>query len=355
MQILPLSPEICRKIASFLAGPERRDLLALCLTCKAFQREAEPRIYTQLVFGDPQRTLGACNTIINNERLALLVRTFWFNLEPRCSRVNLGRDFWLVVQKALIATANLEVLLICDNTFSNSWIFDAPEISFRLREARLKFAWDASIVRFLETQQSLRMLHFYDAVDDVPHHMQPYALPDLKMFDGTLMIGTQFLSSNISHLQLVVDSEPGPALTFLSLFGSLRKTLRAFSLLDVPEELTIRVLSILSQTLPDLRHIGLFPYPMTANTQRHEFHKDLMTMHYLYSIELDLARWNPLPNSPSSQRSLAAELRTFCPSITVVIFWMGTTRIRWAYSNQQWQSRVETQQFPQLSETWRLV
>lgn len=262
IDMLPLSPEICSNIAAFLSG-SHKDLLSLCLTCKAFQREAEAKIYSVIVLDSPERALIACNTITCNERLALLVRTFWFSLNDRlftANDINLGHDFWAVIRRTLIAVSNLEVLLLCDNAYTNTWIFDTPEISFRVREARLKFVWDANITKFLQSQSNLRTLLFNDPVDEVVEQLPPNSLSDLRMFDGTLSIGLQLLHTKIHHLQLVVDTEWW--IENLPRFTALRRSLRSLSLLDVPEDASQRAVSIISQVLPDLRHLGIFPYPM---------------------------------------------------------------------------------------------
>ena len=259
-EMLALSPELCGRIVQ-VASNRRQDLLALCLTCKAFQREAEIKLYTRLVFTEPDKVIKACNTLMKNERLAMCVRTFWFNQD---TRRNLGQPFWSALQAALIVMPNLENLLLCDNSYANSWILDNPRIQFRLREAKLRLTWDAHLIRFLETQTSLRSLHLYDPVEEViTGALSPNAVPDLQAFDGSLMIGIQFLPSSISHLQLIVDCDADQFLDLLSRFGVVRKTLRALSLLDIPEEATLGALKIISEILPDLRYLGLVPYPIT--------------------------------------------------------------------------------------------
>jgi len=262
-EMLALSPELCGRIVQ-VASNRRQDLLALCLTCKAFQREAEVRIYTQLVFTEPEKVLRACDTVINNERLAICVRTFWFNQDTRRSPPNLGQPFWSALQAALIVMPNIESLLLCDNSYANSWILDNPRIQFRLREAKLRLTWDAHLIRFLENQTSLRSLHLYDPVEEViTGVLPPNAVPDLQTFDGSLMIGIQFLPSSISHIQLIVDCDPDQFLDILARFGIVRKTLRALSLLDIPEEAALGALKIISEVLPDIRYLGLLPYPIT--------------------------------------------------------------------------------------------
>ena len=261
--MLSLSPEICKRIVQ--NALYWRDVLSLCLTCRAFQKEAEIRIYNQLQFADPRRAAMACTTVIENERLALHVKSFWFNQQnDRQRQADLGRDFWSLVQKALISMCNIELLVLCDRSFVNGWVLDNPAIQFRLKEAKLWFVWNPPLTRFLERQTTLQTLHFADALDDINHQITPGALPDLRIFDGTLMVAMQLLSCPIGHLQAVIDEDPGPVFGLLQLLGNLRKTLSSLSLLDVPEEWATRFLGCISGALPGLKHLGIFPYPILS-------------------------------------------------------------------------------------------
>ncbi|KAJ3500720.1 hypothetical protein NLJ89_g9669 [Agrocybe chaxingu] len=337
--MLALSPELCGKIIQFTSH-RRRDLLSLCLTCKAFQREAEARIYAQLIFADPRRALQACTTVVHNERLALHVRTFCFNQEGTRHPVDLGREFWLVVQRALINMSNLEILILCDNTYMNGWVLDNPAIQFSLQDCKLRFRWEAPVIRFLKRQDGLRSLYLYDPFEDLSETLPQGALPTLQTFDGTFLVGMQMVRSPITHMQVLIDVEPASVLASLPRLAQMKKTLRGLNLVDVMEEISLPALELITRALPDLRHLGLFSYPMT---NRHEFHKYLLPMHSLRSIELDVSRWNPPPSVPAGQRALACELQTFCSTIDKVLFWTGTSRFRWIYTTH-WMHRVETTQ-----------
>lgn len=260
---IPLSPEICSRIVRLTSSSTRRgDLVTLCLTCKAFQREAEVGLYDSLAFSDPQRAHLACQTIIRNSRLGLLVHSFWFSQDSR-RPPPLGRAFWVAIQSALSRMHNLEYLVLFDSTFSNSWIFDPAHIKFQLLEARLRFTWDAPLIKFLETQRGLRSLHTYDQVDEariLP--LRPGTLPTLEVFDGTLMVGLQALTSPLTHMQMMVDKDVLPhLLTILPRLSNFHKTLRGLSLLDIPEELVSKALNVVSSACLNLQHIGLLPLP----------------------------------------------------------------------------------------------
>lgn len=260
---IPLSPEICSRIVRLASSTARRgDLTALCLTCKAFQREAEVRLYDALAFSDPQRAHLACQTIIQNDRLGLLVHSFWFTQESR-RPPPLGRAFWITIKGALNRMHNLEYLVLYDGTFSNSWIFDPAEIKFQLRETKLRFTWDASLVKFMEGQRKLHALQTCDHMDDSNRlPLSPGTLPLLRIFDGTLMVGMQMLLCPLTHLQMSVDTEVLPQLLILlPRLSNLHKTLRGFSLTDIPEDLACKVLQIISSVCPKIHHVGFLPFP----------------------------------------------------------------------------------------------
>ncbi|KAF5374182.1 hypothetical protein D9615_008866 [Tricholomella constricta] len=350
---IPLSGEICARIVQSLGPVTRRGvpghLAALCRTCKAFQREAEVKLYDSLFFSDPARAHLACRTVSQNERLALLVRTFWFSYESR--RPALPRQFWMGVQNALNQMSNLENLSIFDNTLANSWILDPTHIKFQLHDAKLRFTWDATLIQFLESQPKLQKLQTIDrSVDTDRLPLSPGSLLALNSFDGTLMVGMHMLSSPLTHLQMLLENEVLPQfMSLLPRLWNVHKTLRALSLLELPEELVPDTLSILSSTCPNLVHIGLFPLPPI---NRHDIHHSLMYMHHLKSIQLDIAAWSPQPNL-AAQRALAAELMVFCPSIRHVVFWINSTRFRWHYVHE-WLHHVDVQQHPQIDSTWTL-
>ena len=258
---MPLSPELCSRIVQWI-NQRRGDLAALCLTCKAFQREAEIKLYETLMLGDPNRAHIACSTIATQERFGCLVRSIYLYQDTRRQTL-LPRQFWVTVQGALTRMHNLEFLFICDPSFSNSWILDPTKIKFQLREAKLRFTWDTRLVKFLESQKKLRLLQNFDGSEDhVRLGIQPHALPALQVFDGPLMIAAQLVSCPLTHIQVIIDPEVAPQL--LSLLPRLAKvhaTLRGLNFLEMPDELVSKALSIVSTTCPNLRHIGLLPLP----------------------------------------------------------------------------------------------
>lgn len=346
---LTLSPELCAKIVQW-SSSKRSDLAALCLTSKAFQREAEVKLYANLNFSMTTQAHLACRTLIAQDRLASLVKVFWFNQDNRRTATLLGPAFWEAIHGALTKMRNLENLLLFDHGYSNTWIFDPTQIHFQLLEAKLRFAWDMNVVRFLESQKRLQVFHLYDQMEEIGAEINPARLPPLNVLDAALMIGIQFFSCPLTHLQLVLDSDILPSLLLEILAGlaPLHKTLRSLNLLEMHEILSTRAFEIVANCCPLLRHVGHFPLPIE---NRHEFHASLLRLHYLRTIELDVTRWVPQPIL-TSQRALATEIKTFCPTIRTVAFWMGATRFKWTYSGEAWNQRTDTYQHPQYTFVW---
>ncbi|KAF8184164.1 hypothetical protein BJ912DRAFT_853283 [Pholiota molesta] len=373
--MLPLSPQICRSIALTLSTGDshRRDLAALCLTCKALQREATPHLYARLAFADPAPCLAACRTLTSTppDQLGTHVRTFAFNPDPLLAHTSaVPRAFWEALQAAFAVMPNLEMLVLSDFAFAHSWVLDpgaGADPAFQLKDARLRLPCDAHLLRFLHTQTSLRALQLYGGLEDPapvadaasaePEASALPPLPALQVFDGPLLLGARLLSGcsagQLRHVQLVVDCERTSAVPLLrGVVQTLRGTLQSVNVLDLHGEDTgLEVLSMLCGAIDGLRHVGVFAYPMVG---RYQFHKHLIRHGpSLRSIELDLTRWNPPPTPPASQRMLADELRTFCPALRVVIFWVGRARVRWEVHRsgrdgegggaewEQWVSRVE--------------
>ncbi|KAF8073377.1 hypothetical protein FPV67DRAFT_1477565 [Lyophyllum atratum] len=345
-----LSAEICSRIVQSVGvGPKRGhgDLAALCRTCRAFQREAEVRLYHSLFFLDPDRAHSACRTLSHTPRLALFVHSF--TLE---SRRPLTHSFWLGVKEALEQMSNLEILVLYDSTFANGWVLNSTDIKFQLHHAKLRFVWDVPLVRFLENQHKLQTLHTFDRMEDVERlPISPDSFPMLQSFDGTLMIGMQMLPSPLVYLQMMIDNDLLPHLmTLLPRLSKVHKTLRSLSLLDLPEELVGETLSIVSSVCPNLLALGLIQLPVI---HRQEFHHSLMHMHHLKFIQLDVLGWAPHPNIPA-QRALASEIRTYCPSVHHVVFWIGATRFRWHFVEEayEWHSQVDAHQHPHYDTLW---
>lgn len=263
--MVSLSPELCGRIAYFTGSNNLRDLRALNLVSKAFQKGAEPRLYRTLHFRDPRRAILACRSIVNNPRLGPHVHCFGFQQDDRLRNVpvNLGRDFWGLIQGALVTMSNLEILHLLDASFSNSWLLDFPTTPFLLKHLDIRFSWDKHIVSFIDSQKELRILHAYDPGDEpIISSILPESAPDLRVFDGSMTVGLQFVTrpNKLARVQLFVDGMGDTPLDQLSRFRHMSKTLRTLNFMEVPAHLSLPILRIVAEAYPNLEHLGVFPY-----------------------------------------------------------------------------------------------
>ncbi|TFK22932.1 hypothetical protein FA15DRAFT_757650 [Coprinopsis marcescibilis] len=344
------SQELLGRIVQFVE-PKRIYLLHLCLVSKAFQREAEARLYSYMAFVDPRRAQLACRTIVESDRLASLVKQFWFTQEHnlRQGHTRLPRSFWALIRQALVQMRNLEILSLQDYMCENSWIFDAPDIKFQLIEARLRSSWDSNTVRFLNTQQKLRWLQFVDPRETLGAGSlgrdKGLVLPNLAIFEGNSSVGNNFLATSpLTHMQIAADAHTGANLRHLP------KTIISLNILELPESSVVTVVDTVSQTCPAIRHLGQLALPVL---HREGLLYCLTRLKYLRSVEVDITHWSPIP-IPNAQRSLAAELKTFAPSLRTVVFWVKHNRFRWIHNPQTqfWSYKLENNQHRMGGHLW---
>lgn len=204
-----------------------------------------------------------------SRRHAQYVRTFTFVPDTRSARLPASslHTLWATLQCALENMPQLEALRLSDMAFAHSWVFGSRALPVRLRELRLRFAWDAHTVSFVARQRELRSLQIYDAIDDAGpmlHRAVDISLPKLLTFDGTLSIGVQFVTCMLERVQLTVDCESAATLAYIDKFAPLHGRLKAMCLLDPTDDVVVPVMETLVRILPDLEYIGTLPYPMTS-------------------------------------------------------------------------------------------
>jgi len=258
-----LPPQVCKRIVRWT---RRSDLVALCLTCRALQREAEVKLYETIGSGSVQVTFRACQSITSQARLGPYVRSFYVFQDTRRSQRELSKEFWGAVQRALSKMRSLECLFIHDPVYANSWVLgDIARIPFQLQEARLLFYWDSNLVRFLESQNKLKSLHTFDGPDGDPSlQLEVGSLPELQVFDGSLVAAEHIVpvTTSLTHMQVALHrgSESG-LLTFIPRL-SLLSSLRALNLLHLSERLAVQAVQLIATTCCTLRHLGLIPLPL---------------------------------------------------------------------------------------------
>ncbi|KAI6041427.1 hypothetical protein EDC04DRAFT_2565716 [Pisolithus marmoratus] len=347
-----LPAQVCERIVRWA---RRSDLVSLCLTCKALQREAEVKLYEIIMSGNTQVVFRACQSIISRARLGPYVRALYIFQNNGHCRSALPEDFWGVVQLALSTMRSLQCLVIHDPTYSNGWVLsDISHIPFQLQEARLFFYWDRNFVRFLESQNQLKSLHIVDGPDnDSSLKLEVGSLPELQVFDGILMAAEHIIAvtTSITHLQVALDTNSeADFLTFIPKLARLT-SLGTLSILHLPEYLAARAFPLIAATCCTLRHIGMIPLPLPGPNSNY-FYRALLSMHQLRVLEVNTAAWTPQPTG-IQQRILASEIRVYCPSIEYVCFWTGGGRTLWILDGNDWSYHSDNAHHLQLDALWK--
>ncbi|KIK98531.1 hypothetical protein PAXRUDRAFT_133987 [Paxillus rubicundulus Ve08.2h10] len=347
------SPEICNRIVRWT---RRGDLTTLCLTCKPLQREAEAKLYEVIMSGNIQITSRACQSIVSQPRLGSYVRSFGFFQDGRRSQREISEQFWSTLQLALSKMRSLECLFIQDPSFANSWILgDVVHMPFQLLEAKLLFYWDAHLVKFLESQNKLRNLHTIDGpANNASLQLEAGSLSELRVFDGPLAAAEPivFVATTLTHLQVALEkNSEADVLALIPKLSHVAASLRALSILHLPEALAMEVFRSITTTCPQLRHIGTIPLPLPSKNSN-RFHRALMGVNQLRILEVDVTSWTPQPTG-ILQRALAAEIRIYCPSIEYICFGAGATRTLWMVDGNDWSCHSETGQHSQFDALWK--
>lgn len=347
------SPEVWSRIVRWT---RRSDLVALCLTCKTLQREAEVKLYEVIMSGNIQITSRACQSIVSQPRLGSYVRSFGFFQDSRRSQQEISEQFWGTLQLALSKMRSLEYLFIQDPSFANSWILgDIAHMPFQLLEAKLLFYWDAHLVKFLESQNKLKNLHTIDGpANNASLQLVAGSLSELRVFDGPLAAAEPIVlvATTLTHLQVALEkNSEADVLALIPKLSHVTASLRALSILHLPEALAMEAFRSIATTCPQLRHIGTIPLPLPSKNSN-RFHRALMAVNQLRILEVDVTSWTPQPTG-ILQRVFAAEIRIYCPSIEYICFGAGATRTLWMVDGNDWSCHSETGQHSQFDALWK--
>ena len=260
-----LSPEIYGQLVQWT---DNNTLCALAQVSKALRPVAERPLYRTVYARDAEDAFNACLALATRggER-GPYVRRFYFY--PRSSRLTvLPEHFWQAVKVALTLMVNLDVLVLHDPTFTNTWVLSGPEIKFQLREANLVLQWDRTLVDFLETQDRLVSLHVEDSLEDGPlAAIAPGKLDTLRVLHAPPLVVAELLACPLTHLQIEVDSDTAAIVPTIMLdLGRIMKSLLSLQVIYLPENMALEVFHIISTSVyaPTLYRLGALPYPVQS-------------------------------------------------------------------------------------------
>ncbi|EKM49891.1 uncharacterized protein PHACADRAFT_33425 [Phanerochaete carnosa HHB-10118-sp] len=363
MQNSMLPVEILDRIVQF---SYQQELLVLSRTSRQLQPLAETRIYEAVLLRDNNAAFRACQALAARDfvRCSYVKRFYFWQDQRFCQRGPMPEPFWRLIQTVLTKTVNLENLYMYDDSFSNTWIFQA-QLPFQLTEAWLNFRWDDKLVTFLERQDRLKVLYLtsgpYD--EEVSHRApQSGSLPALETVEAPMHVTFDLLACSTLRLSFMIDDDNALLFSnFLEAMASTNKTLRSLHVIAVPEFLATDTLRILgSSTLATtLRHLGVLSLPLGEHdTQRHQLHRSLLSFSRLETLQVDVAHWQNGAMMPHAHRLLATELRTYCPTLVRIVFWQGVSETVWRFDedNGQWKGQqVPGPRYAQREHLWRDV
>lgn len=264
------------------------DFLSLCQTSKALQTICEPLIYRKIADTSVVRIFLACRTLARNERLAehvtqlFILRDDYPRLPTQQQQQQLQQlsaaiqtEFHGTLHAALKHTKNLVNLVISDRIpiSSNFYRYSSINWKFQLHELVLQGPiWDYNTRELLSTQPALKMIKYHEAIEgsiyDDHNAILPGALPNLEIFDGGFKLSSCSLLPSkppIRNLQIAIGPDEISEKSYFLYLDKLvyvATTLTSLSLLKIPEDFAFKTVDVIARCCPNLRHLGMIPWPM---------------------------------------------------------------------------------------------
>ncbi|KAH8106377.1 hypothetical protein DFH11DRAFT_1516667 [Phellopilus nigrolimitatus] len=328
----------------------RSDLCSLARVSKSFQNAAERALYNTLFMDDPELTVELCDTLSAGDLRATFVDALTIFVTSSADRDDedqqsngLPGEYWNRLAAALRRMTRLRFFnLHIDHNPSYAWILSG--CIFKLHSFHCDLAWDANLVKFLNTQDKLRDLYLADYASTTPPTSQPEGetvLPVIPPATVTLHPDSLRALSTIecSFIDAISALVPGRPVVrvktcfsredalektaeLLNLGTSLRRSSMRVCSLDLAdgsytEDFSLTMLNEVARRLPELRYLGTLVLPV--GLERLQFFGLLMRLRRLCAIELEVSEWVPAP-TPQAMRALASELRLYCPSVKCMVF-----------------------------------
>lgn len=249
------------------------EIAQLSQVCKSLQAIAEPKLYQNLTIRECTLAYHVLSSLyIRDCFRAPYVRRLYMWQDPRAGqRVTLPGQFWMLVQRVLLKTTNLEYLYLHDDSCTNTWVFQKI-FPFQLKEVHLHFFWDEALVAFLVSQSSLKLLTVWDPgleeeENDAAQRIVPHgSLPALETFEGPLHAAVDLLAcDHLKRICLSADEETAALFaTYLPALASSNSVITSLNVVSVPDYLVLYTLQVLSGSplAERLRHLGLLSLPL---------------------------------------------------------------------------------------------
>ncbi|KAL1743666.1 hypothetical protein HDZ31DRAFT_40393 [Schizophyllum fasciatum] len=346
------SPEVCKRIVSFLNPFASSDLKTLCLTSKAFERAARPVLYRLVSLTEFNQAISFTQRIRDNPELGKMIYELRIITRhqlrlPAQALEEYTLYYWKGVLEVLARAPNLTALFIYDSFLDTFPPLSADAVfPFQLERCTLRLCWNDSLVRFLTTQHALSVLQCYDLADE----RGTLAIPDgcwpkMHSFAGSLTSAMEIAEGAAPRLQclcLRLDTATSPTVAYyLPQLDALRPTLRSLKLVGLDAHDVDSAISAAARFFPDLQFIGALPLPPVERTA---FCEALTRFNDLRHIQVDLNRWRPQPQSPAPLRAIVTQLKIFAPTLRMVTIWMPHGKWMWMIRDGEWEPNPDATQ-----------
>ncbi|KAJ7244094.1 hypothetical protein C8J57DRAFT_1556092 [Mycena rebaudengoi] len=217
-------------LTEIIANTAPADQVALCRVSKLFNRLARRVLYRTLALASPRAVLACCHSLVSNQELALLVKSFDIN----ASKLDGIYDAIDLISATLACTANIEALTLVFACGAPSYIECIDSRTFpALRRLVLRADLDAepALLAFLQRHPRIGVLKLFGPAASFAALLSATGvpcLPDLKYLKATAAVfpladpldplpPLRALTAYSASLTKLVRYRPGPNLDLIAL------------------------------------------------------------------------------------------------------------------------------------------
>ena len=264
--------ELYREIIQYVSS--RRDLCNVSIASHALQSEAEYFIYRSIDSSRRSLTEYLCDLITSSPRLHMLVRTLNISNDGEQSNAVQSKEYWERVSRLLRDLPNLEELKIHDNMVhgnTNAWVLS--QCTFSLRKFDCDFAFDNTLLNFLQSQRKLRRLYWTESYSDDDSAkaleeidvLEPSVTPPIyELMTNSPRFALKFMpASTLTHVWICgpCGYESDSWIRYMNEFVVCAHSLRSLRM-NFPHgrRTLVTVLTMLADHAPELRSLGFVPH-----------------------------------------------------------------------------------------------
>lgn len=264
--------ELYREILQYVTS--RHDLCSLSVTSRGLQAEAEYFIYQSIESTRRQHTEYLCDLITSSPRLHTLVRSLSISNDGEQVGPSRSQEYWERISLLLRDLPNLVELKIHDNMTTgntNAWVLS--ECTFSLQKFDCDFAFDSTLLGFLQSQRALQRLYWTESFSDdnsarileelnVPNELD--APPVVELMTNSPRFALKLMpATTLTHVwicgQCAYENEGW--VRYVDAFVLGAESLRSLRMnFPYGRRTLVTLLNVLAAHAPGLRSLGFVPH-----------------------------------------------------------------------------------------------